>query len=88
MSVQPVTPELAQRMDLDRSEGLVITAVKRGSAAEEAGLRSGDVITQMNRRPVKNLADYNRELTASDQGKSILLLVRRGQASIFLALKR
>jgi serine protease Do len=62
--------------------------VKAGSAAEEAGLRSGDLITQINRRPVKNLADYNRELAASDKGKSVLFLVRRGQSSLFLALKR
>jgi serine protease Do len=88
LSVQPITPELAKRMDLDRAEGLVITSVKAGSAAEEAGLRSGDLITQINRRPVKNLADYNRELAASDKGKSVLFLVRRGQSSLFLALKR
>jgi serine protease Do len=67
---------------------LVITAVKRGSAAAEAGLRSGDVITEINRHPIKNLADYNRELTRSEQAKSVLLLVRRGQSSLFLALKR
>ena len=88
LSVQPLTPELAQRMDLDRTEGLIITSVQRGSAAEEAGLRSGDLITQINRRPVKNLADYNRELAASDKGKSVLFLVSRGQSSLFLALKR
>lgn len=88
LSVQPVTPELAKRMDLDRSEGLVIASVKGGSAAEEAGLRSGDLITQVNRRPVKNLADYNREIAATEKGKSVLFLVRRGQNSLFLALKR
>ena len=68
LSVQPVTPEIAQRMDLDRAEGLVISSVKQGSAAEEAGLRSGDLITQVNRRPVKNLADYNREMAAQRKG--------------------
>jgi len=88
LTLQPVTPQLAENFGLERAEGLVITAVKRGSAAEEAGLRSGDVITEINRQPVKNLADYNRELTRSDKAKSALLLVRRGQSSLFLALKR
>ncbi|HEX6801001.1 MAG TPA: PDZ domain-containing protein, partial [Candidatus Binatia bacterium] len=69
-------------------EGLVIAAVKPGSAAEEAGLRSGDVITEINRQPIKNLTDYNRELTRNEKAKSVLLLVRRGQSSLFLALKR
>jgi serine protease Do len=88
MSVQPITPELAQRMELDRAEGLVITSVQGGSAAEEAGLRAGDVITQINRRPVKTVADYTRELAAGDKDKSVLFLVRRGQNNLFLALKR
>jgi serine protease Do len=88
LTVQPVTPEIAQSLGLDRAEGLVITEVKPGSAADEAGLRAGDLIAQINRRPVKNLADYNREMARNEKGKSVLLLVRRGQSSLFLALKR
>ena len=88
LTVQPVTPQLAENLGLERAEGLVITAVKRGSPAEEAGLRSGDVISEINRQPIKNVADYNRELTRSEKAKSVLLLVRRGQSSLFLALKR
>jgi serine protease Do len=88
LAVQPVTPEIAQSLGLERPEGLVITEVKPGSSADEAGLRAGDLITQINRRPVKNLADYNREMARSEKGQSVLLLVRRGQSSVFLALKR
>ena len=88
LAVQPVTPELAQSLGLDRAEGLVITEVKPGSAADDAGLREGDLVTQINRRPVKNLADYNREMARSKKGESVLLLVRRGDSSVFLALKR
>jgi serine protease Do len=88
LAVQPLTPEMAQSLGLERAEGLVVASVKPGSAADEAGLRSGDVITQVNRRPVKNLADYNREISRSEKGKSVLFLVRRGESSVFLALKR
>ncbi len=88
LTVQPITPQLAENLGLERSEGLVITAVKPGSAAEEAGLKSGDVISEINRQPIKTLADYNRELARNDKAKSVLLLVRRGQSSLFLALKR
>jgi serine protease Do len=88
LAVQPVTPEIAASLGLDRAEGLVITSVTPGSAADEAGLRAGDLIAQINRRPVKNLADYNREMARNEKGKSVLLLVRRGQSSLFLALKR
>ena len=88
LTVQPVTPDIAQSLGLERAEGLVVASVKPGSAADEAGLRSGDVITQVNRRPVKNLADYNREISRNEKSKSVLFLVRRGESSVFLALKR
>jgi serine protease Do len=88
LSVESVTPQLAEQMGLDRRDGIVITDVKPGSAADEAGLQPGDLITQINRRPVKNLADYNREMAAGEKGKSVLFLVRRGDNSVFLALKR
>jgi serine protease Do len=88
LTVQPLTPQLAENLGLERAEGLVISAVQPGSAAEEAGLRSGDVIAEINRRPVKNLADYKQEMARNDKAKSVLFLVRRGQKSLFLALKR
>jgi serine protease Do len=88
LTVQPVTPDIAQSLGLERAEGLVVASVKPGSAADEAGLRSGDVITQVNRRAVKNLAEYNREISRNEKSKSVLFLVRRGESSVFLALKR
>jgi len=88
LTVQPLTPQLAESLGLERTEGLVITEVAPGSAAEEAGLRSGDVIAEINRRPVKSLADYKNVLAATEKAKSILFLVKRGQSSVFLALKR
>jgi serine protease Do len=88
LTVQPVTPDIAQSLGLERAEGLVVASVKPGSAADDAGLRSGDVITQVNRHPVKNLADYNREISRTEKTKSVLFLVHRGESSVFLALKR
>jgi serine protease Do len=88
LTVQPVTPQLAESLGLERAQGLVITAVTPGSAADEAGLRSGDLITEINRRPVKTLADYSREMARSEKAKSVLFLVKRGESSVFLALKR
>ena len=88
LTVQPLTPEIAQSLGLERAEGLVVASVKPGSAADDAGLRSGDVISQVNRRPVRNLADFNREISRTEKTKAVLFLVRRGESSVFLALKR
>jgi serine protease Do len=88
LAVQTLTPDVADSLGLDRTDGVVVTSVKPDSPADEAGLQKGDVITQVNRRPVRNTAEYNRELEKTAKGKSLLLLVRRGQGSLFLALKR
>jgi len=88
LAVQTVTPEVADSLGLDRAEGVVVTSVKPGSPADEAGLQRGDVITQVDRRPVRSVADYNREVEKTGKGKSLLLLVKRGDGSLFLALKR
>jgi S1-C subfamily serine protease len=61
--------------------------VESGSSAEDAGLRRGDVILEVNREQVKDLPSYRKALKAS-KGKSVLFLVRRGDNTIFLALKR
>ena len=87
LAVQPVTASMAAELGLERAEGLVITAVKPGSPADEAGLQRGDVITEINRRPVRNLSDYNRAVEKTEKGKTVLFLVRRGEGSLFLALK-
>ena len=46
-----------------------------------------DVIAEINRRPVRNRSDYDRAVEKTEKGKSLLFLVRRGEGSLFLALK-
>jgi len=62
------------------------TRVEPGSSADEAGIRRGDVILEVNREPVKDLPSYRNALKAS-KSKSVLFLVRRGDNTIFMALK-
>lgn len=87
LAVQPVTASMAAELGLERAEGLVITSIKPDSPADDAGLQRGDVITEINRRPVRNLSDYERAVEKTEKGKSVLFLVRRGEGSLFLALK-
>jgi serine protease Do/serine protease DegQ len=64
--------------------GVVVTEVEPGSPAAQRGLRSGDVIIAVNRRPVQDL----RELRAVAQGNRILfLLVRRGDRQLMLQIR-
>src|SRR2546427_5838107 len=87
LTVQRVTPEMAQSLGLERAEGVVITSVEPGGPADEAGLRRGDVILEIDRKPVRNLSEYRKAMGDTKKGKGVLFLVRRGESTLFLALK-
>jgi serine protease Do len=88
LSVQELTPEIAESLGIEPgTKGIVVAAVEQGSVAEDAGLRRGDVILEVNRKPVEGVADYRKAIQKLEKGKSLLFLVRRGDNTIFLALK-
>jgi serine protease Do len=88
LTVQPLTPEVANNLGIPvDTKGVVVADVEQGSASEEAGLRRGDVIAEVNRQPVSDVESYKKALTDAEGGKSVLLLVRRGENTVFLALK-
>jgi len=86
LRVQDLTPELAQRLGVDEEHGAVVTAIEPGSAADEAGLRSRDIILEVDRHEIKDVSELRSQLEESDDGA--LLLIRRGDATIFVPIKR
>jgi serine protease Do len=70
MAVQELTPQLARQLGLEPvATGVVISDIKDGSPAAEAGLQPGDLISEVNRTAVKNLNDYQRALKKAKRGK-------------------
>jgi serine protease Do len=85
LQVQPLTPQIAQQLQLEDTEGILVSGVKAGSPAEEAGLRRGDVILEVNQERVTDLATFREALSKSKKGA--LLLVSRGGSEIIVPLK-
>lgn len=67
------------------AEGVAVTDVQRGSPAARAGLRPGDVITSVNRKPVTDLSQLRKR--AGPDSKQLLLHVRRGNGALFLLIR-
>jgi len=67
--------------------GVVVVEVGRGSVAAEAGIRRGDVIVSINRKKITNSGEYQRSIQQAGRGGSLTVLVRRGDASIYFALR-
>lgn len=88
VSVMELTAEGAKQLGLRRDErGVVIVRVEPGSSAEEAGLRKGDVIQEIDRKKVEKLADYNRIISAIRPGDTILLFLNRGGKKFYVTLR-
>jgi len=86
MSVQDLTPQVARELGMKKSDGVVVSGVEPGSPAAEAGIRTGDVIQAVNRKPVKNVEEFVKIVEKSTAGESLLLFVQRGQNSLFAAV--
>lgn len=66
--------------------GVVVTEIEADSPAERAGLRTGDIIREINRKPVKDVRDFERHTSQLTPKSSVLLLLNRGNATIFLSI--
>jgi serine protease Do len=85
MTVSPLTPDAASQMGVRAKGGLVVDSVAPGSAASGAGLRSGDVIVEVNNRPVSSLSQFQDAMKASPDRPALLLVNRQG-GELFVAL--
>jgi serine protease Do len=89
ITLSSLTPELARQLRIPAStEGVVVTDVEQGSSAFRAGIARGDVILQVNRRPVSTAQEANRALAqVPSNGTAFLLVLRNGQETFFTVRK-
>ena len=87
MTVQELTPELAESLQLGQATGVLVSNVESGSPAAMAGLRRGDLITELNQQEVTDLDSFSALLSQAKEADRILLLVQRGAQSRYVVLK-
>jgi serine protease Do len=87
LQVGPLTSDVAQQLGMSGTSGVVITAVEDGSPADKADLAPSMVITQVGRKPVKSVADFEAEVKNASLEKGLLLLVRSAEGTRFVVLK-
>ncbi len=87
MTLELLTPDMAARLGLGpNDQGLLVTRVDPSGSASEAGVRQGDVIQEVNRQPVRTLAEFNTAVQRSGSRPVLVLLNRRGNV-IYLTLR-
>jgi serine protease Do len=90
VTVQTLTQEMADRLDVPAGKGVIAKDVKAGSFAEDIGLSRGDIILEVNRQAVDNEEQFNRVVSTLKSGQDVVFLVRQRGAgrqggTIFLA---
>jgi serine protease Do len=87
LAVEPLTPEVARELRTSEKYGLVVRDVEEGSPADEAGIRRGDLITEVNRQPVRTVDDLRRAVDQTKSGQTALFRVHRDGSAVYLTLK-
>jgi len=77
-TAQDLTPELAEAFDINQRKGVVVARVEEGSAAEEAGMRAGDVIVAVNDDSVEDSADVRNMIGLIRVGTKMEIDIIRG----------
>jgi serine protease Do len=86
VSVDELDAQTARQLQIPTSvKGVIVTDVDVASSAYSAGLRRGDVIQSVNRKPVATVSEFE---TAVGRGGTVLLLVNRGGATRFIAVEK
>ena len=80
VSVQTLTPDIAESMELGNVQGALVSQVIDDSAAEKAGLKAGDVVTAINGKPVKDAAGLRNSIGLLSIGDKVdIALLRDGK---------
>jgi serine protease Do len=86
LAVETLTPEVGRELGLADSRGVVVRGVRDSSPAEKAGIRAGDVITELDHQPVANAGDMKRLLAQHAKGAPVVVLLHRDGASLYAAM--
>lgn len=79
-----ITQQVKDQLSLESMEGVYVGEVISGSAADKAGMKAGDVIVQVDGRPINASSQLQEQIGRKNPGDQITILVRRGQRSVTL----
>ena len=86
-SVDEIKQSLVQRNRLATSQGVVVTSVAPNSVSGKIGIRSGDIIRQVNQLRIKNEKDFRAAMVKAAGRDTVLVLVQRGQNGYYVTLE-
>jgi len=86
LTIQEVTPEMAERLGLEKPEGVLISNVKPGSPAAKAGLQRGDLIHEVEHQAIRGVKDYQKAISGAGKA-GVLFWIQRGKARRYVVVQ-
>jgi serine protease Do len=87
MQLQDLNPQVAKQLGIKADQGAVVVGVQPGSPADNAAIRQGDVILEVNREPVKSVKEVKEMAAKAGDKGALLLLVQGEQGKHYVVLK-
>lgn len=87
MTVQAMTPAIAEHFSLPEGKGVLVSNIKTPSSAQSAGVRRGDIITALGERPTDSLQAFEEAVKAAQSRDEVAVDLRRGEGSRNLIIK-
>jgi serine protease Do len=86
LTVETVTPSMAKGLKLAEPRGVLVRGVRSGSPAENAGVRAGDVITEVNHKAVADAAQMQQALDKHPKGAPVVVMITRDGSNLYVAM--
>src|ERR1700675_2228042 len=87
LQVQDLTKEVAERLHVGVQQGVIVTNVSDNSIAAQQDIQREDIITEVDGKPVNNVASFREALTKADPKRGVLLYLDRKGSKTFAVLK-
>jgi serine protease Do len=88
LQLQDLSPQMADKRGLSADQGVLVAGVQPGSPADLAGIRTGDIILEVNRQPAHSVKEVKDAIAKVDNADALLLLLKRDRGSFFVALEK
>src|SRR5438067_5759491 len=89
LGVQPqaITADMVDNLGLKSTKGALVVDVAQDSPAADAGLEPGDIVVEVNRRPVGSASDYRTAVKSVKKGDTALLRIKHGQSTTYVPVR-
>lgn len=84
IQVSDLTPEIANRLNLQDTEGVVVTDVQSGSQGDDKGVQISDIIKEINHQSINSVDDYNNAINKVKKGDTVSMFIKRANAGFFV----